>query len=439
MSIMQEVLAWTQGLPAWQSDAVARLPAKTALSSDDLDDLYALLKLSHGIADEKERKPKPLTADQIPAPVAVSSRIDLLAMKNLRHVNAIAENQRLPFGASGLTVIYGDNGSGKSGYSRVLKRACRARDQVEAIHPNANLPTGKAGVPEAAFEICVDGKPEDLHWVNGKTSPPELSSIAIFDSRCARAYLDSEDDFSYVPYGLDVFEGLAGVCKQLKSRIETEHAQSAVDLTAFTPLRGDTAVGKLIAALSAKTTFEQVETLATLSSEDHARHAELNKSLKEADPKEKAKQLRLRARRIGGIAQNTFARSASVNLDVVARLRGLADGYRAAQAAAALAAKQFNESEPLLPGTGGEAWRELFEAARKFALESHSGQKFPQLGADAPCPLCQQPLAEGASRLLRFEAFVQGAVEKTVQERRVALYAEYKPLADQAMSVALTT
>ncbi|CAJ3502070.1 SMC domain-containing protein [Burkholderia pseudomallei] len=437
MSIMQEILTWTQGLPAWQSDAVARLLAKPELSSDDLDDLYALLKLSHGIADDKERKPKPLTADQIPVPIAVTSGIHLLAMKNLRHVNAIAENQRLPFGVSGLTVIYGDNGSGKSGYSRVLKRACRARDQIEAIHPNANLPTGKVGVPEADFEISVDGKFEDLHWVNGKASPPELSSIAIFDTRCARAYLDSEDDFSYVPYGLDVFEGLAGVCKLLKSRIETEHAQSAVDLTAFTPLRGDTAVGKLIAALSAKTSFEQIETLATLSSGDHARHAELNKSLKEADPKEKAKQLRLRARRMGGIAQNTLARSASVNQDVVARLRGLADGYRAAQAAASLAAKQFNESEPLLPGTGGEAWRELFEAARKFALESHPGQKFPQLSADAPCPLCQQALAEGASRLIRFEAFVQGAVEKTVQERRVALYAEYKPLVEQAMSVGL--
>ncbi len=73
------------------------------------------------------------------------------------HVNAIAENQHLPFRASGMTVIYGDNGSGKSGYSRVLKRACRARDQIEAIHANANLPTGKVGAPQATFEIAVDG------------------------------------------------------------------------------------------------------------------------------------------------------------------------------------------------------------------------------------------------------------------------------------------
>lgn len=296
MSILQEILVWTQSLPLWQSDAVARLLAKQALTADDLEDLYTLLKVEHGIPDPKDRKPKPLTADQIPAPVKATTNVELRAMKNMRHVNAIAENQHLTFGTAGLTVIYGDNGSGKSGYSRVLKRACRARDQMEAIYPNANFPTNKGVAAEAAFEIAVNGVVKDVHWTNGKAAPPELSSLAIFDSRCARAYLDSEDDFSYVPYGLDVFEGLAKVCKQLKALIETEHAQSAPDLTAFAPLQGNTPVGKLIQTLSAKTTRGQIEELATLSPEDLVSYVELSQSLKENNPKEKATQLRLRAR-----------------------------------------------------------------------------------------------------------------------------------------------
>ncbi|MHB1667239.1 AAA family ATPase [Thiomonas sp.] len=437
MSILQEILAWTQGLPTWQSDAVARLLAKQTLTADDLDDLFALLKMAHGIPDPKDRKPKPLTADQIPVPVKVTTHVELRAMKNMRHVNAIAENQHLPFSAAGMTIIYGDNGSGKSGYSRVLKRACRARDQMEAIHPNANLPAGKAGAPEAAFEIAVDGVAKDAHWTQGKAAPPELSSFAIFDARCARAYLDSEDDFSYVPYGLDVFEGLAKVCKQLKTSIDAEHAQSAVDLTAFAPLQGDTPVGKLIASLSAKTTKVQIDTLATLTPEELAQHVALDKSLKENNPKEKAAQLRLRARRIAAIATNATNKGALVDQAVVAKLRGLADSYRTAQAAAALAAKQFKEDENLLPGTGGEAWRELFDAARKFAVESHPDKAFPDLGAEAPCPLCQQPLAEGAARMLRFEAFIQQEAEKTSQARRTALYAEYKPFIAQILTLNL--
>ena len=437
MLILQEILAWTQGLPLWQSDAVARLLAKQALTADDVNDLYALLKVAHGIPDPKDRKPKPLTADQIPAPIKVTTHVELRAMKNLQHVNAIADNQHLALSPAGMTVIYGDNGSGKSGYSRVLKRACRARDQTETIHPNANLPAGKARVAEATFEIAVDGVIQDVRWTLGAAAPAALSSLAIFDSHCARAYLDNEDDYSYVPYGLDVFEGLAKVCKQLKSLIDAEHAEHAVDRTAFLPLQGDTPVGKLIASLSAKTTKAQIDALAILTSEELDQHAALNKSLKENNPKEKATQLRLRARRIAAIAATATNKGMLVDQTVIAKLRTLGEAYRTAQAAAAVAAQQFKEAEHLLPGTGGEAWRELFDVARRFALESHPDKAFPELGADAPCPLCQQPLADGAARLLRFEAFIQQEAEKTSQARRAALYAEYKPFAAQGLTLNL--
>jgi hypothetical protein len=124
MPILQEILTWSQGLPSLQSDAIARLFAKDELSNDEMDDLFALLKTEHGIADPKGRKANKLSADQIPIGATPTVQVRLLAMKDLQHVNALAANTRLPFAPEGLTVIYGDNGSGKSGYSRVLKRAC---------------------------------------------------------------------------------------------------------------------------------------------------------------------------------------------------------------------------------------------------------------------------------------------------------------------------
>lgn len=437
MTILQEILAWTQGLSAWQSDAVSRLLAKQALAPQDYEDLYALLKLTHGIPDPKNRQPQPLTADQIPAQVKAATHIELRAIKDLRNVNAIAENQQLAVSPVGMTVIYGDNGSGKSGYSRVLKRACRARDQSEPIHPNANLPGAKAGSAQASFDITIDGALKEVVWQQGKEAPPELSSFAIFDAHCARAYLDTEDDFSYVPYGLNVFEALAKVCQHLKTAIETEQKQSAVDLAAFAHLQGETAVGKLIAALSAKTSTAQIEALAVLKPEEFEQRETLEKSLKENNPKEKAGLLRLRARRVAAIAKNSVEKGLVVGPENIAKLKALADGFRAAQAAAALAAKSFKEGENLLPGTGGETWRELFDAARKFALEAHPDKQFPDLGVDAACPLCQQPLATGAERLLRFEAFIQAEAEKTAQARRQALAAEYRPFAASVIALNL--
>lgn len=437
MTILQEILKWSQGLPAWQSDALSRLLSKQTLTTDDLNDLYAMLKSSHGIPDPAGRTPKPLSADQIPAPVPGSTHVVLVDMKNLCNVNAIAEKKKLEFGPTGLTAIYGGNGTGKSGYSRVLKRGCRARDNAESILPNANLKPGVCGVAKASFDILIDGTPKEVHWIDGAAAPAELSAISIFDSRCARAYLDSEDDFSYVPYGLDVFESLAKTCNHLKGMIDNELGQYQVDMMTFAPLEGSTAVGKMIASLSSKTSPASVEALASLTEEELSKHAELEKSLRESNPKEKADQLRMSARRIAAIEKNTTSKGTIVNSEAVNKLRGMQEAYRTSQAAAAIAAKDFIEAEKLLPGTGGDAWRELFEAARRFAIEAYPGKTFPELGEGEGCPLCQQPLADGAARFLRFDAFLKQATAATAQTRWQELDKESKLFAAQVPSLNL--
>jgi energy-coupling factor transporter ATP-binding protein EcfA2 len=62
--------------------------------------------------------------------------VSLTKMTEITGVNALVSDQELSFGAKGITIIYGDNGSGKSGYCRVLKHACRSRDQKFSIYPD---------------------------------------------------------------------------------------------------------------------------------------------------------------------------------------------------------------------------------------------------------------------------------------------------------------
>lgn len=439
VSIIQEIQKWSEGLPGWQQDAVARLYAKRELPQDDLDDLYALLKIEHGIADPNGRVPGKLAPDQVAVIQSNDQLIQITSIKNLRNVNAIAEGQSLPISEKGLTVIYGENGAGKSGYSRVLKKACRARDKSESILPNANKERGKSGPAQASFDILVDGVAETLEWIDGKPSPEQLSALAIFDSHCARAYVDNHGDFAYAPYGLDIIEGLVKTCNKLKEMAAKEQSLNKVNLDPFESLRKvTTAVGKLLISLSLNTKPADVGSLATLSEAEKERLTTLTATIAEADPKQKALALRNRATRFANLAKRIGEAANHLGDAEVNELKSLIEKSNAAKKLAELAAKKFRETPGLLPGTGDESWRQLFAAARAFAVESHPAEHFPHLDGKSACPLCQNPLgASGAARMVAFDTFIQQEAEKAFLSARQVAVAAYETIKASNLELAL--
>lgn len=437
MTIIQEILAWSQGLPAWQQDAISRLYQDRMCGAADLDDLYALAKAEAGIPDPEGRNPKKLEDALIAQPADPARLVQLAAIKQLVNVNALANGGSVPISLVGLTVIYGENGAGKSGYSRVFKHACRARDRREPILPNANLDPKSAGVAQAVFETIIDGVTTDLPWQYGAIAPEPLSDIAIFDTHCARAYIDNHGDFAYAPYGLDILEGLAGICNKLKVRATQEKAANAPSDAAYAALTKDkTQVAIALLGIPNKTSPEQIEALATLSQDELDRLALLTQTLAEADPKQKAQGLRQKAARVSGLKDRLAAAIALVDDKTVGELRQLIETSNSAKAVAELAAKEFKQTPGQLAGTGGEEWKVLFEAARDFAKLSHPGHEFPEIPENSACPLCQNSLGqEGAARLVSFDRFIKQAAEKAAKDARDTAATAYKVVRKAALDV----
>lgn len=420
MTIIQEIYQWSKTLSAWQQDAIARLYVNRELLPEDIEDIYALAKAEAGIPDEDDRVAKKLESAEV-APQANPTRlVQIVAVKELQHVNALVQGARLPISPTGLTVIYGENGAGKSGYSRIFKHACRARDRREPILPNARLDPKDAGTAQAVFETIVDGTMVDFVWKHRAEPPVPLADISIFDSHCARAYIDNQGDFAYVPYGLDILEGLVGLCTKLKARATKEKTDSSPSDAAYATLVNQTtAVGRALSGIGKKTTREEIETLAALSDEDIERREILTKTLSEADPKTKAREIRTKALRVKGLKTQIEMRLGIVSAEKLQNLQDLIGKSNAAKKVADTAAEAFRSEPGQLPGTGGEEWKTLFEAARDFAAISHAGHQISGLPEDAKCPLCQNDLgAEGATRLGRFDAFVKDKVEQAAKDAR---------------------
>ena len=139
MAVIDDVLAWANALPAWQADAVRRLliAGEQPLSDQDYSEILAFAKADLKLAPSPDNvKPIPPAAGKFSGAPATTVAVKLLSISDVRNVNIIKSGQTQPFAESGVTVVYGDNGSGKSGYSRILKLACQARDKDERILPN---------------------------------------------------------------------------------------------------------------------------------------------------------------------------------------------------------------------------------------------------------------------------------------------------------------
>jgi len=423
MPLLDDILAWSStALTTWQRDAVRRLFQKEGkLSNQDYDDLYAMLRSAHGLPDPQNRQAVPLSKDHLPVNVSDTTPVVLLAMRDLKHVNRIAPSQKLEFAPRGVTVIYGGNGSGKSGYFRVLKQACRARDLVDTVHPDVSDPDASSKVPEATFDIEVGGQPRALIWRRGITPPDELSTVAVFDKRCARAYLINEQDVAYLPYGLDIVENLGRVVLlELGQRLNAEITPINTDTAPFADLLGDTAVGKMIASVNSTTDSKKVTALGTLTATETVRLAGLEKTLAEHDPKAKAKALLLSAQRIDGLVLRIDAAIAWVSDPAIEKLKKYDAEAEAASNAEAVAAANFRAGEELLPGTGEQVWKDLFEAARHYSTGvAYPGSTFPYVDLGAKCTLCQQSLDQATTeRLTRFERFLTEDIAKAATEKR---------------------
>lgn len=440
MTLLNNILKWTQTLPAWQRDAARRLlEREEGLSEDDYAELYALLKAGHGLPNPDNLTTEPLAASHLPTTIQSGQTIILKEIGKLTDVNRIAPDQKLGFSEIGMSVIYGGNGSGKTGYVRVMKQACRCRDQSERVYPNANDLASARKSPTARFRIEQNGTTKKIDWEQDCIPDELLSSISVFDSRCARSYLTAEQDVAYLPYGLDIVENMArDVIPELDRRLLEEISAIDINTYLFNHLVGETKVGELISKLSARTNPKTVEVLGTLSEEEEQRIIDLGKALAETDPMTKAADLKRFVSRLKTLAENIKKLSLWVNAEAVTRLKKLDDEVVEAEQAEKNAALALQSGEELLPGTGEQLWKALFEAARKYSTEiAYPDYGFPHAGDAALCPLCQSPLDEAGERLKRFEQYIKDDVAKTASEKRTNLAVIRKKIENANLTIAL--
>ena len=421
MTVLQEILEWSQDRPAWQRDALRRLIVNDELSANDIRTLSEICKAAHGLADQQEVTS--LTRDHVPDKNGAARPVSLLSIFHHRGVNALAESQSLRFGPN-LTMVYGDNAAGKTGYIRILKSACHARRQEKIL---GNVVSGTMPrTPVVAVKYKVGAEDDPREWA-GQGEDEFISRVSVFDSQCAAVYLTEKTDVAFRPFGLDVFDKLVRVCKTIRGQLEREQRSlgSSALGTVLAQVPERTFVATLLANVTSLTKPETVQGLSRFSVEEGSRLKLLEKSLLDLqanDPEKLIRQLTLRADRVQALAQHIKDVEAALSADAVDAVFNAQTGCRRKrEEAKRLREATFHAS--MLAETGSESWNVLWESARRFSQEfAYPGQSFPVVENGTHCVLCQQDLDHAARhRLQQFEAFVASTTERELRQARSTL------------------
>lgn len=429
MTVLQDILEWSQDRPAWQREALRRLVLNDELSDEDISALAEICKSDHGLSEQGDHVP--LAKEHLPDQTE-GAPVSLVSIFHHRGVNALAEDQTLNFGP-GLTVVYGDNGAGKTGYIRILKNACRARGP-EKILGNVVSDTAPLA-PVVAIKYKVGAEHDPREWTGGNEDE-FVSRVSVFDTQSAAIYLTEKTDVAFRPFGLDLFDKLVKASKAVRAKLESE--QRALGTNALvavqTTIPEGTAVAKFLANVSSLTKPEAVRALAQLSPEEEAQLALLEKSLLDLqanDPEKLIRQLIVRAGRVEALVRHLKQVEAALSVNALkAVFDARTEGRRKSEEAKRLREATFPQG--LLQGTGTDAWTALWESARRFSQEqSYPHKPFPVIGDGAQCVLCQQDLDHAAAhRLKQFDDFVASTVERELRQIREAFTRQRKAFAD---------
>jgi len=416
---LKEVIDWvnTDGKPLWWRHAARITIDHGGISEQNKDIIYQLAK-----TEFKVSPPDPLfSAKTLPVSdsgfTVENTPVSLVSISNVSNVASLVSNQNIVFDpTTNLTVVYGNNGSGKSSYAKILKNACLTRGNAPDVISNVYKPG--VGLPSSEISLQVGNNPAIMElWTKGNKPSSELKSIRVFDANSANHYLSKEDNIEYKPAALKVLEELILACDYVATQ-STKDIQSLGNRAAFPILPFDSDVGKFLQSISKNTTAEQLEKKCATQAETTSL-AQLRKDLVELQvntPQDLKKKYREQYQRLDPLIKYFDELHALLSDVEILGVSTLYDSMKTTEVAAEISRKMVLDGLPV-DGIASPAWITMWSHVESFIKEHGQGNSFPPAEGDY-CPTCVQPITKSAAKQLnKFNNYLK---DKTQSEANAA-------------------
>jgi energy-coupling factor transporter ATP-binding protein EcfA2 len=409
------LVVWANKQDGWlRALAAETILSRQSLPDAKIDELYERFLAEKRLSDVAVVETPLLEIDD--AQAATDEALELEGICDIQGVNALAGGQSLELDPS-LTVLFGQNGSGKTGYARILKRISAVRTP-ESILPNAHAEAGvKQPDPSARITYALGGVKNVVDWHNEPGLTP-FTRISVFDAQAVSLHVDSDLGYVYTPAELALFSHVSAGIQRVQERITQEIASLRPGPNSLlSSFAKGTAVYALVETLGATTELAELTQLTTLEADAEEVRSTLEDEVNA-----------LRANTLDALLANATQTQRDLEL-----LKGLLtiistfDSVSYEEAVESLASMEgrrrkareelFSQSE--LFGMPDSAWEAFIVAADEY--RSHIGLDHYPAFEDA-CLYCMQPLGPAAHDLvLRYHTYLdQTLADKVTLAKQAA-------------------
>jgi len=343
--------------------------------------------------------------------------LQLKSLSNIKGINNLNPKEPLELSSDNITIVYGRNGSGKSGYVRILKKACGARKSEDLL---CDVFKGKEN-QECDFEIIKNGKVEKIKWKPENQIENDLKTIDIFDTSSGISYVMENNEVTYEPPVLKFLTYLSNISDKVNGLITERTNKLSSNLPIFPSNLQNTSIFKRYSSLSRTKEFNNDLNKIVWNKAKETQQKDLEVQLVNSKNLDLLLSLKNQAESIETIIDKNQDLVNGLSLTKFRELNKIQKGIDSKE-------KQIKNSEKLLKhnkisGITTNLWKVLWEAAREFSdKEAYPDKTYPNIESEAKCVLCQQDIStEAKKRFESLETFIKNKFNTELKELKLEL------------------
>lgn len=421
-TLEMEVKKFADGLPYWAKFLAEKIMTGNAISDNDIDTSHTYLLEQLKLKDETEQ---PEISIDYNAENSGNYKTDLLLTKleNVEGVNALTENQTIEFSPN-LTIVYGANGSGKSGYVRLLKDVFYSK-APEPILPNIHIDSGHKPI-NAKFTFKSNNAENCLEFADKENA--EFEQFAVFDGNSVLKHLENKNEFEFRPAGLSFFadytNAIIRVEQKLNADIQTKQiGNTANDLSAL--FDGNSEIKALVQNLNANTNIDDLKKHTPFSDEDKSQKEAIQKQYDELllASKGKEKEIKTLESIKSLLVQNKQViekLNQYFTTETIGKVKiAISDCVSKEATAKSEGIENFKTDK--IENVGTTEWKNFIVSTEEFAkTQKAENIVYPENGDN--CLLCQQPLSDEAQKLISsYWTFIKSVAEQNAKQAQEKL------------------